>query len=219
MHQNRPQQRRTGKPNQDLSSSPDEETSVYFKVAFQFNETWTLKSTQKYNTRTMSTFLVKATGYKTLTSSKPRAIHRVGWWVERRQTRAPRAVRAYTVLACGEALMLRTHSAELHEVEESKKQTHNTKSEWEWKRSPCNTESKPTAGAFNPPRSRPRSDPNLLHNAARSHAGLSTSPASSSQKAAVACFMQSDGSPSSLGWCRLSPKNIKRSEAGGRDRT
>lgn len=103
--------------------------------------------------------------------------------------------------------MLRTGSAELHQVEESEKRAHNT--EWERKRSPCTTESPPIEGAFNLSRSWPGTDHNLLYNSARNQAGLFTSPASSSQKAAVARFMQSNGSPSSLGWCRLSPKNIK----------
>lgn len=42
------------------------------------SSSWTLENTQKYNTKTiLRTVLLKATGYKTLTSSKPRAVHRV----------------------------------------------------------------------------------------------------------------------------------------------
>lgn len=60
-------------------SSSEEEAYVCFEWHSPLiRSSWTLENTQKYNTKTiLRTVLFKATGYKTLTSSKPRAVHRV----------------------------------------------------------------------------------------------------------------------------------------------
>lgn len=84
MHQNWPRRRwnkkrLAGKTQPGLFPSSSDKEGVSFEWHSPLTRlSETLENTENYDTRTiLSTVLLKATGYKTLTSSKPRAVHGV----------------------------------------------------------------------------------------------------------------------------------------------